>query len=291
MLAKCLILGVLLVSLAAAVQSTGLEEPSFQPTSSHSAQPIQSNGSEEPTSSPIATATQSDDTCAEWKSRFGELNCCGTDYRTAKTFANSTRCHTIRADYRRGCNMAGRCTAPNGGTQPGTQTTTTNPAQNQADPADPADPGGSTGNPDNSGGSDDQNDSGGSDDPDDSEGSTGNPDNSGGSDDPDNSGGSDDPDNSGGSDDPDDSGGSDDPDDSGGSTGNPDNSGGSDDQNDSGGSDDPDDSEPDETGTCAVRAGGSNSNCAAATTRSECHTASNTVSLSANSCDFTAVVR
>ena len=130
MLAKCLILGVLLVSLAAAVQSTGLEEPSFQPTSSQSAQPIQSNGSEEPTSSPIATATQSDDTCAEWKSRFGELNCCGTDYRTAKTFANSTECHTIRADYRRGCNIAGRCTAPNGGTQPGTQTTTTNPAQN-----------------------------------------------------------------------------------------------------------------------------------------------------------------
>merc|ERR1711865_983595 len=175
MLAKCLILGVLLVSLAAANQSTGepsslpssgepsvqdsgTDTPSHQPTFSSAgdsdqpsssttgvpgtdapsqsgqpaqtttAQPIQS---EEPTSQPTwMDVDESEDKCAEWKTKFGELNCCGSDYRSAQpTFVNWSECRDIRADYRSGCNWGDRCTPPNGGTQPGTQTTT-NPAQN-----------------------------------------------------------------------------------------------------------------------------------------------------------------
>merc|ERR1712086_148192 len=190
MLAKCLILGVLLVSLAAAnqttgepsslpssgepsVQDSGTDTPSHQPTFSSAgdsdqpssttgvpgtdapsqsgqptqtttAQPIQSG---EPTSDQPTTAQpiqsgeptshqtwwdvdESADKCAEWKTKFGELNCCGSDYRSAQpTFVNWSECRDIRADYRSGCNWGDRCTPPNGGTQPGTQTTT-NPAQN-----------------------------------------------------------------------------------------------------------------------------------------------------------------
>jgi len=203
MLAKCLILGVLLVSLAAANQSTGepsslpssgepsvqdsgTDTPSHQPTFSSAgdsdqpssttgvpgtdapsqsgqpaqtttAQPIQSGEptSDQPTTAqlisdqPISQSTGQDSkeptsqptwwdvdesaaTCADLKTEFGDLNCCGSGYRSAQSILSTqstSRCRTIRADYRRGCNWGDRCTPPNGGTQPGTQTTT-NPAQN-----------------------------------------------------------------------------------------------------------------------------------------------------------------